>query len=135
MQLVYIATGDDENIFTPEQLETVRRVERAIMDHKDFVNFCYIHYKKWERDPNLDRYRGCSPLNSLLTYFYPSQGSDGTVHYDSLGTSLNDINKTLSLAMTHDSFFWYVDENISNSNRRSRILRSEVHFGSPLPCK
>lgn len=40
---------------------------------------------------------------------------------------------SLSLAITHPQFYWYVDENLSPENLSSSLLRSEIHFGAPLP--
>ena len=136
MQVVYVARGEkDPNIFTAERLETIQNIEKAIRDHHDYTNFCYISYYHWTMDRNLDRYRGCNPLNSLMTYFYPSKTEDGYVHYDGLGSKMDKINRTLQFAMTHDTFFWYVDDKINSTYLKSRILRTEVPFGAPLPSK
>lgn len=40
---------------------------------------------------------------------------------------------SLSLAITHPQFYWYVDESLSPENLSSSLLRSEIHFGAPLP--
>ena len=134
MTLIYLAHGgENRNMFTRERLETVHQIERRIMNHTGFTDFCYISYLKLTHDVNLQRYGGCAPLNSLMTYFYPSQTPDGTVHYDGLGSKLDHIDRTLSFAMTRDTFFWYVDDKINTTFRKSRLLRSEVHFGAPLP--
>ena len=58
---------------------------------------------------------------------------DGVVHYDGLGDALQNINKSLDFAMTKKSFFWFVDNHINATNKKSRLLRSEAHFGNPLP--
>ena len=134
MTLVYLARGyGDHNIFTEQRLNDIHKIEMDIMGFKNFTDFCYINYPMAANDPNLRMYRDCAPLNSLLTYFYPSISPDRKIHYDSLGSQLDDINRTLTFAMTRESFFWYVDDAISATNRRSRLLRSEAHFGSPLP--
>ena len=39
----------------------------------------------------------------------------------------------LSLAMIHPQFYWYVDESLSPERLSSSLLRSEIHFGAPLP--
>lgn len=39
----------------------------------------------------------------------------------------------LSLAITHPQFYWYVDETLTPDSLHSSLLRSEVHFGAPLP--
>lgn len=40
---------------------------------------------------------------------------------------------SLSLAITHPQFYWYVDETLSPERLSSSLLRSEIHFGAPLP--
>lgn len=40
---------------------------------------------------------------------------------------------SLSLAITHPQFYWYVDESLSPEHLSSSLLRSEIHFGAPLP--
>lgn len=40
---------------------------------------------------------------------------------------------SLSLAITHPQFYWYVDESLSPECLSSSLLRSEIHFGAPLP--
>ena len=132
MQVVYLAEEKIEpNVFTKEKLQHIHKVETAIKEHEGFVKHCYISYYKWKKDKNLDRYNGCAPLNSLMTYFYPSTVGDHIV-YDGLGRTLNPIDKTLMLAMTQDTFFWYVDDKINATYKKSKLLRTEVQFGAPL---
>lgn len=40
---------------------------------------------------------------------------------------------SLHLAITHPQFYWYVDESPSPKHLSSSLLRSETHFGAPLP--
>ncbi|KAG7281285.1 hypothetical protein CRUP_030968 [Coryphaenoides rupestris] len=44
-----------------------------------------------------------------------------------------DGGRALSLAITHPQFYWYVDESLSPGHLSSSLLRSEIHFGAPLP--
>ena len=132
MQVVYLAvSGSEPNVFTKENIEHINHVETMIKEQKGFTDFCYISYSKWSEDRNLDRYQGCAPINSLMTYFYPSL-YNGKIQYDGLGKIQEPIDRTLSFAMTKDTFFWYVDDKINNTYRKSKLLRSEVQFGSPL---
>lgn len=48
-------------------------------------------------------------------------------------TALPDLLGSLSLAITHPQFYWYVDESLSPECLSSSLLRSEIHFGAPLP--
>ena len=134
MQVVYLAvSGSEPNVFTESNIDHINHVETMIKEQKGFTGFCYISYSKWNDDRNLDRYQGCAPINSLMTYFYPSLNKDnGKIQYDGLGKIQEPIDRTLSFAMTRDTFFWYVDDKINNTYRKSRLLRSEVQFGSPL---
>ena len=131
MELIYLAreTSDTDNtqlnIFSANILETIHQVERQIVNFPKFQDFCFIDYQKKKT---------CAPLNSVLTYFYPSV-SNGVLHYDSLGDTLQNINDTLTFAMQNKTFFWYVDSTMSDTNRKSKFLRSEVIFGAPLEGK
>ena len=132
MQLVYLAvSGSEPNVFTRDNIEHINQVETNIKDHPGFTDFCYINYMKWGMDRNLDRYQGCAPLNSLMTYFYPSL-YNGKIQYDGLGQNQEPIDTTLRFAMTRDTFFWYVDDKINKTYQKSRLLRTEVQFGSPI---
>lgn len=134
MHVIYLAQGDDDpNMFTKERLETVHQIENRIMRHPGFHEFCL-------RDRNIERYdpavrsiNGCIPLNSLMTYFYPSKDSQGHIFYDGMGANLDDIDSALTLAMNHETFYYYVDDKINKTNKRSYLIRSEVLFGAPLP--
>lgn len=135
IQIVYVAHGDspdNDNIFTAERLAQIHQLEMSIMHDDDFQRHCYIDLSAAASDPNLDLIDDCAPLNSLLTYFYPSVTSNGHVHYDGLGTRQEPIDSALSLAMTSETFYWFVDDSISSTNRKSKLLRTEVHFGAPL---
>ncbi|XP_033641919.1 protein dispatched homolog 3-like isoform X2 [Asterias rubens] len=130
IQLVYIAEGDDKNIFTKERLETIHNIEMSIMNHPNFTFFCSRNPRSFG-DAALAPYNHCIPPNSLMTYFYPSE-VDSKIIYDGVGTELADINGTLAHAMTETTFYWYVDTSMNTKNRRSKFLRSEVWFGGPI---
>ena len=124
---------ENENILTKERLQQVHEIEKKIMQHEQFAEFCYkdIHPSILE-DPAVKAFNGCAPLNSLLTYFFPSTDSKGNVFYDGLGDNMDKVESALKLAMTSTHFYYYVDEKINSSNLRSRLLRTEVLFGAPL---
>ena len=83
-------------------------------------------------NPNLKEFNGCAPMNSLMTYFYPSFVKN-RVMFDALGKKQEDIDIMLRYAMQYDTFYWYVDSNMSPSFKKSSFLRTEVQFGAPLP--
>ena len=72
IQLVYMAEGGDENIFTKERLETIHKVEMDIMKHPNFTFFCSRNVRSFS-DAALAADTHCIPPNSLMTYFYPSE--------------------------------------------------------------
>lgn len=133
MHVIYLAQGDEElNMFTKERLKTAHEIEQRIIQHPNFNKFCL-------RDPHLEMYdpavrgmNGCVPLNSLLTYFFPSVDTKGNVYYDGLGTNIDDVDSALKLAMNHETFYYYVDDKINKTYQKSYLLRSEVLFGAPL---
>ncbi|XP_064381673.1 protein dispatched homolog 3 isoform X1 [Dromaius novaehollandiae] len=132
IELIFLARGDSENnIFTTERLVTIHEVERKIMDHPRFREFCWKPHEVL-KDLPLGSYSYCSPPSSLMTYFFPTERG-GKIYYDGMGQDLADIQGSLELAMTHPEFYWYVDEGLSAENRKSSLLRSEILFGAPLP--
>ncbi|XP_029366152.1 protein dispatched homolog 3 [Echeneis naucrates] len=131
IELVFVAQGDgDRNIFTPERLQTIHHVERLLMQHPQFHQFCWKPMEVLRDLPLGPSY--CSPPSSLLSYLYPSERG-GKIYYDGMGPDLADIQGSLSLAITHPQFYWYVDESLSPEHLSSALLRSEIHFGAPLP--
>ncbi|XP_001371732.2 protein dispatched homolog 3 [Monodelphis domestica] len=132
IELIFLARGDTErNIFTTERLVTIHEIERKIMDHPGFREFCWKPHEVL-KDLPLGSYSYCSPPSSLMTYFFPTERG-GKIYYDGMGQDLADIRGSLELAMTHPEFYWYVDEGLSAENLKSSLLRSEILFGAPLP--
>ncbi|KAM4703396.1 protein dispatched homolog 3 [Rhinophrynus dorsalis] len=132
IELIFLARGDAENnIFTKERLMTIHKIERKIMDHPHFREFCWKPHEVL-KDLPLGSYSYCSPPSSLLTYFFPTE-KGGKIYYDGMGQDLADVHGSLKLAMTHPEFYWYVDEGLTTENLRSSLLRSEILFGAPLP--
>ncbi|CAH2320554.1 patched domain-containing 2 isoform X2 [Pelobates cultripes] len=132
IELIFLARGDDENnIFTKERLMTIHRIERKIMDHPHYREFCWKPHEIL-KDLPLGSYSYCSPPSSLLTYFFPTE-KGGKIYYDGMGQDLADVHGSLKLAMTHPEFYWYVDEGLTTENMKSSLLRSEILFGAPLP--
>ncbi|XP_035392183.1 protein dispatched homolog 3 [Electrophorus electricus] len=131
MELVFVAQGDgDNNIFTPERLRTIHHVERLLMQHPQFQQFCWKPLEVLGDLPLGPSY--CAPPSSLLSYLFPSERG-GKVYFDGMGPDLADIHGALSLAVTHPQFYWYVDEKLTPDSLRSSLLRSEIYFGAPLP--
>ena len=111
MQVVYLAQGtsedgpeNDHNIFTKQRLQDIHDIEMKIMRHKGFMEFCHIDYMSLQQDSNLNMFSGCAPLNSLMTYFYPSMTA-GNVSLYSLMTyfypSMTAGNVSLYSLMTY----------------------------------
>ncbi|XP_029959796.1 protein dispatched homolog 3 [Salarias fasciatus] len=131
IELVFVAQGrGDRNIFTPERLQTIHHVEHLLMQHPQFHQFCWKPMEVLRDLPLGPSY--CSPPSSLLSYLYPSERG-GKIYYDGMGPDLADIQGSLNLAITHPQFYWYVDESLSPEHLSSSLLRSEIHFGAPLP--
>ncbi|KAL4623065.1 hypothetical protein GN956_G19313 [Arapaima gigas] len=131
MELVFLAQGEkNPNIFTPERLRTIHHVERLVMQHPQFHHFCWKPLEILKDLPLGPSY--CSPPSSLLSYLFPSERG-GKIYYDGMGPDLANIHGALSLAITHPQFYWYVDETLTPDSLRSSLLRSEIHFGAPLP--
>ncbi|XP_038061425.1 protein dispatched homolog 3-like [Patiria miniata] len=132
MVIVYKALGEDKNIFTEERLRTIHKVEMDIMRHPNFTDFCSRDSRSLS-DPALRPFKYCSPMISLMGYFYPSVDNEKIV-YDGMGNNLADINGTLALARAalKSKFYWFVDTQMSSNSVTSKLLRSEVYFGPPF---
>lgn len=89
IELVFVAQGEgDLNIFTPERLQTIHHVERLLMQHPQFHQFCWKPLEVLRDLPLGPSY--CSPPSSLLSYLYPSERG-GKIYYDGMGPDLADI--------------------------------------------
>ena len=141
LELVYLAIGDDDlNMFTKERLETVHAIDQSLMSQQGFNDYCW-KWKEARADPFLDDH--CVPPISLINFFYPSRSEflkkeifdgqgrneDGTVIKNLTETS---IQNTLKLLLTKTFTYWFVDDSFSKDNLKSRFLRAEMKFGSPL---
>ncbi|WAR14743.1 DISP3-like protein, partial [Mya arenaria] len=101
MQVVFMAK-DGENIFTREKLQHIHEIEKKIIAHEKFSEFCLKDpfHAVIQKDPAVKAINGCAPLNSLLSYFFPSKDEIGNVYYDGLGENMDNIDSALKLAMT-----------------------------------
>uniref|UniRef100_A0A8C7UQ55 Dispatched RND transporter family member 3 n=1 Tax=Oncorhynchus mykiss TaxID=8022 RepID=A0A8C7UQ55_ONCMY len=125
MELVFVAQGGvDNNIFTPERLRTIHHIERLLMQHPQFQQFCWKPLEVLRDLPLGPSY--CSPPSSLLSYLFPSERG-GRIYYDGMGPNLADIHGE------EQAFYWYVDESLAPDRLSSSLLRSEIQFGAPLP--
>ncbi|XP_074654150.1 protein dispatched homolog 3-like [Tubulanus polymorphus] len=133
LQLAYVARDENQNIFTAEHLAAIHKIERAIIEHKQFPDFCLkLGTTVKNDDPVLRHYKGCSPPNSLLSYFYPSKDKNGVLHYDGLGSQLINVESALRFAMTHDSFYYFVGDQFNSTERKGNLIHTEIVFGAPL---
>ena len=110
------------------------------MSQQGFNDYCW-KWKEARADPFLDDH--CVPPISLINFFYPSRSEflkkeifdgqgrneDGTVIKNLTETS---IQNTLKLLLTKTFTYWFVDDSFSKDNLKSRFLRAEMKFGSPL---
>ncbi|PIK42572.1 putative patched domain-containing protein 2-like [Apostichopus japonicus] len=71
MQLVYLAKPNGANIFTADRLKEIHDIEMRIMEHPSFREFCE-RTRNSVKDSSLKPVHYCVPINSLMTYFFPS---------------------------------------------------------------
>ena len=139
LELVYLAVGKDEsdlNIFTKERLETIHQIEQNLIRLEDFADFCW-KWSKAENDRFLLDINSCTPPISLIDFFFPSI-SQGLLIYDGQGKvnlTKESIDQSLKLLLTKPYAYWFVDDSFSKDHRKSRFLRAEIKFGSPLHWK
>lgn len=99
IELVFVAQGKGErNIFTPERLQTIHHVERLLMQHPQFHQFCWKPLELLRDLPLGPSY--CSPPSSLLSYLYPSERG-GKIYYDGMGPDLADVTGRLKFQFKH----------------------------------
>lgn len=106
MELVFVAQGDkDNNIFTPERLQTIHHVEQLLMQHPQYHQFCWKPLEVLKDLPLGPSY--CSPPSSLLSYLFPSERG-GKIYFDGMGSDLADIKgKSFIAAKTNcTDFYW-----------------------------
>ena len=120
---IFYVSKDGSNIVTKDRIEQIHKIEQNIMNHKHgdygYEYFCH-------KSPPYER---CDPLNSLLTFFYPSCNGGDCV-YDGNGPYIQDVKSTLALAFQLESSYWYGD---FNNISESRFLRSQLRIGVPTP--
>lgn len=133
IDLIYIAQGDDKNMFTVERLKAAQKIEQKIMKYEGFQDFCW-KWKIVKLDPVLsNRYNACAPPVSLVDFFFPT--SFGRISfYDGQGETLTNSSmfKTLKFLLSKQFTYWFVDGEFSSENQRSSILRAQIKFGFPL---
>lgn len=135
MQVVFVAEGenDKENIFTKERLEIIHDIEQKIINHPNFMNFCLKDYSLASMDPAVKAQSSCAPLNSLMSFFYPSWDEQSKPHFDGLGKTLvKNISESLRWAFTSQKSYYFVDDKVNKTFHKSQYLRTEVQFGTPL---
>ena len=146
LELVYLATGEDDlNIFTKERIETIHQIEQRLLQQDRFPDFCWKWSEAIGKDRFLKKFNECTPPISLIDFFYPSvdvalglriNDGQGMGYGPNGGKKFNltdeSIKQTLDLLLTKPFTYWFVDSTFSSNNRKSRFLRAEVKFGSPL---
>lgn len=120
MELVFVAPkGTDPNVFTRERLQDIHAVEMRIMKDQEFRKYCIM------------RSGVCDPLNSVLTYFYPTVEGSKLV-YDGRGDVLLDINTTLAEVIQNKMAYWYIDGSFNSKNLKSSFIRSQLRVAYPI---
>jgi len=124
--LVYLAIGGtDDNIFTPERIETIHRVEMDIVRMPGFSDLCYKGYPKQG-----GKVQCCHALNSMVSRVFYGTSTCSNLDDDN-AQLVNDFEGAVHDALS--TGFLYTDGHASQSFLKSTFLRSEVSFGMPLP--
>lgn len=117
---IFYVSRNGSNIVTKDHIEQIHNIEQNIVKHRHgdrgYEYFC--HKTQPEK---------CDPLNSLLTFFYPTCSDSGCV-YDGNGLYMQDVKPTLAIAFQFESSYWYGD---FNNKSESRFLRSQLRIGVP----
>ena len=126
MDLFYVSK-DGKNILTENRLAQIHKIEKYIIQQHRFGKQGYEDFC------HMSQQGVCDPLNSLLTFFYPSYDkSSSRLVYDGNGDVMEPIKETLALAFQSESSYWYVDSKFSVDKMESKLLRSQLRVGRPL---
>ena len=122
---IFYRSKDGKNTLTKDRLSQIHNIEQNIVNHKH-GDLGYEHFCHKSSPPR------CDPLNSLLTFFYPSYDPASKQYiYDGNGDHLQDIDSTLAAAFQSESSYWYGD--FKKTKSESKYLRSQLRIGVPLP--
>jgi len=120
---IFYVSRDNKNILTEARIKQIHKIEKDILKHKynglGYQDLC--HKSK--------PYEICDPLNSFLTFFYPSYNGSQWI-YDGNGDVMQPINSTLAMAFQIDSSYWYGE--FKSNKFESRLLRSQLRVGAPI---
>ena len=120
---IFYVSRNGSNIVTRDRIKQIHNIEQNILKHKNGdYGYDYFCHKS-------QPYEKCDPLNSLLTFFYPTCSDSGCV-YDGNGPYIQDVKSALALAFQFESSYWYGD---FNNQSESRFLRSQLRIGVPTP--
>lgn len=123
IQIIYLPEGGDNNIFTRDRISQIHNIEWLITNFSDFRDFCCLDVQQCN----------CLPLNSILTYFYPTVTTDKRLLADGRGIEQLDVDIALKWALSSSpKAYWYTDGRINSTFHQSLLLRSEIVFGGPL---
>ena len=125
MDLIFVPPkGSDPNMFTKERLEDIHAIEMHIMSDPEYRKYCVRSTSTSSE---------CAPLNTILTYFYPSlDGSVGVLINDGRGDQLRDINTTLAEVIQNKMAYWYLDTSFGQNNLKSSLIRSQIRISFPI---
>ena len=120
---IFYVSKDGGNILTEDRLEQIHKIEQNIVNHKYGDNgYEFYCHKSGDK---------CDPLNSLLTFFYPSYNGKEYV-FDGNGPVMRwSIKETLVIAFQFESSYWY--GNFTGNGSESNFLRTQLRVGLPIP--
>lgn len=110
--LVYLAKNGD-NIFTLDRIRAADKIEKEIFQLPQFNDFCYVEQQQ------------CAPLKSLIPFIYKESVTD----------SQEVLDGAVRQALSMPNGIYFTDGHVSETNHKSRFLRSEIYFGYPLAGK
>ena len=120
INVIYEATGD--NLLTHSSMAEIHELENTITGLQGYGAVCLVPADG----------RGCRPPNSAANVFYPSADTaqDRPV-LDGLGINVGNVTVGTD-ALLKMGMYWYPGKELSPTNRKSRHLRTEFVFGTPL---
>eukprot|EP00759_Apiculatamorpha_spiralis_P049540 PhF_6_TR44272/c0_g1_i1/m.68212 len=127
----------DKSLFNETHLSWIRDFEYDLQNIDGYSTVCWSNAMK-EGTHNVDTMQQCSPLGSLMTYFYPGpllNYSKAGPFWAMRGTSSFlqvPVSKVVDILFTNPNYQWFVDPGFSSLQKSSLLLRTQITQGYPM---
>lgn len=116
------AANANKNMLTLDRIKYIHEIEETLRNRSDYQHFCLKTNGIF-----------CDPLVSLLTWLYVMDHKTGEYVYKTPNHLPLNITESLR---NHPEVLWFTggELNFENSTYTTKLLRSQLRIGVPLPC-